>query len=366
MVEYIPIARPTISEPAIAAVTDLLRAGRLAAGEQVGEFEAAFANAVGSRHAIATSSGTAALQAALHALALPRESLVITTPFSFFASASAIVDAGLVPVFADIDEATFNISPDAVLAALRKYGNVRAVVGVHLYGLPFSPELVGLCRERGLALVEDAAQAHGAGCEAGKAGALGTVAAFSFYGTKNMTTGEGGMVTTGDSDIAARARLFINHGQRARYEHIALGFNHRMTELQAVIGLSQLAELEQRNEQRRARAAYYNAALCDAVAVPCEPAGLRHVYHQYTIRCRDRARLQTALTDAAIGYGVYYPRLIPDQPAFAHLPHLVEPCPVARRLTGEVLSLPVHPAVSEEGAARVVSVVLAAAGSDQL
>lgn len=355
--DTIRIAQPMLGEAETAEVLAVLRSGRLAAGERVRQFEDEFAKMVGARHAIATSSGTTALQAALRALELEPGALVITTPFSFIATANAILDAGLTPLFVDIEPDTFNVSPEALAEALREHPNVRAVLAVHLFGLPFSREIPALCRQYGIPLVEDAAQAHGAMLDGRMVGSLGQVAAFSFYATKNMTTGEGGMVTTSDPQIAERVRLLVNHGQRARYQHERLGFNYRMTELQAAIGVPQLRALPERNERRRRLADYYHRTLPAELCKPVEPPGYYHVYHQYTLRHSDRDRLQCTLARQGIEAVVYYPRLIPQQPAYASARYVAEPCPEAERAAREVISIPVHPGVTDEQAQRIVRAI---------
>lgn len=355
--DTIHIAQPALGEAETAEVLAVLRSGRLAAGERVRQFEDEFAKMVGARHAIATSSGTTALQAALRALELEPGALVITTPFSFIATANAILDTGLTPLFVDIEPDTFNLSPEALAEALRKYPDVRAVLAVHLYGLPFSREIPALCRQYGIPLIEDAAQAHGAMLDGRAVGSLGQAAVFSFYATKNMTTGEGGMVTTSDPQIAERVRLIVNHGQRARYRHERLGFNYRMTELQAAIGLPQLRALPERNERRRRIAGYYDRTLPAGVRTPVEPPGHYHVYHQYTLRHGDRDRLLRTLADQGIEAVVYYPKLIPHQPAYRSARFAMEPCPEAERAAREVVSIPVHPGVTEEQAQRIVRAV---------
>lgn len=356
------MADPVIGEQEIASVAAVLRSGRLAAGSIVREFEDAFAAMVGTRFAVATSSGTAALQAAVRALDLEPGALVITTPFSFFASTAAIVDAGATPVFVDVDPGTLNIDPRNVAAALQKYRGVQAVLAVHLYGLPFDPSLLEVCDSHGLYLIEDAAQAHGAEAGARRAGALGSIACFSFYATKNMTTGEGGMVTTSDKRLAERVRLFINHGQRERYVHEWFGLNLRLTEFQAALGVQQLAALEARNDRRRETAGRYDQALPPELVRPCQPHGLRHVYHQYVVRTPRRDELARVMQEHGIDTAVHYPRLIPDQPAMMGVRSFSEPYPVAARATCEVLSLPVHPGISDEHAGRVISAAWAASG----
>ncbi|MDP2870966.1 MAG: DegT/DnrJ/EryC1/StrS family aminotransferase [Bacillota bacterium] len=357
--ERVTISKPQLGEEDIAAVAAVLRSGQLAAGKRVREFEDAFAAMIGVEYAVAASSGTAALQAALRALELPAGSLVITTPFSFMATAAAILDAGAVPLFVDIDPETYNLRPQAVSAAIDKYPGVQAIVAVDLYGLPFSPALLEISARHGLWLVEDAAQAHGASVNGRRAGALGHIACFSFYATKNMTTGEGGMVTTPHPGFARRVRLIINHGQQARYHHTLLGFNYRLTEMQAALGLVQLKGLADRNERRRSIAHRYNESLPDALSKPHEPRGYYHVYHQYVVRSARRDEIAHALDQQGIDTAVHYPALIPRQPAMSSVPLFQEICPVAERACREVLSLPVHAGLRDDEVDRVIDAVKA-------
>jgi dTDP-4-amino-4,6-dideoxygalactose transaminase len=244
----IPISRPAISQTEVSAVVDVLRSGQLAQGAVVAAFETAFAGYIGTRYAVATSSGTTALHLALLAHGIGPGDEVIVPPFSFVASANAIRYTGATPVFADIDKDTLNLSPRAVRACVTH--RTRAIVAVHLYGSPCDKaELDDISTEYGLALVEDACQAHGAEFDGRRVGTFGT-GCFSFYATKNMTCGEGGMITTSDPTIAERIRLLRSHGMRVAYVHEELGYNHRLTDVHAAIGLAQLSRLDELNAWR--------------------------------------------------------------------------------------------------------------------
>ncbi len=344
----ITIARPAISREEEERVLGALRSGGLSAGVLVQEFERAFAAFVGSDHAVATSSGTTALCAALTSLDLGPGDCVITTPFSFIATANAILSVGATPVFADVDPDSFNLSPAAVEEAIRKYPDCKAILAVHLYGLPAPmEELLGLSRKYGLKLVEDCAQAHGAAIRGRQAGTFGDAAAFSFYATKNMTTGEGGMILTADPQVAGKARRLCNHGQKERYLHETFGLNYRMSDLHAALGIEQLRKLPAMNLARGANARFYDDNLTgEDLVKPRVPAGYTHVYHQYTLKVSRRDDFVRFLDGRGVGCGVYYPRTIPSQPAYLGLPS--DPCPVAEELSRRVVSIPVHPMLTAD------------------
>ena len=356
----IPISAPLIGDEERAAVLEVLASGHLAEGERVRAFEEAFAAYCGVRYAVAVSSGTAALMVALAAHGIGPGDEVITTPFSFIATANAIQFVGARPVFVDVREEDFNLDPEQVEARITP--RTRALLPVHLYGQPCDLEpLLELCRRHGLALIEDACQAHGARYRGRRVGSFGT-GCFSFYPTKNMTTGEGGIITTNDEEVAERARLFRNHGSRRRYHHETLGYNFRMTDLAAAIGLVQLRHLDAWTEARRRNAAYLQAHL-RAVTVPQELPGRYHVYHQFTVRVPDvRDRLVEKLAEDGIGCGVYYPVPIHRQPVYRALGY-EDVLPVAERLAGEVLSLPVHPRLTAQDLDRIAAAVERHAGA---
>ena len=259
----IPIAQPLMGEEEKRAVIAVLESGMLAQGPKVEEFEKAFAALWGVRHAVATSSGTTALHVALLAHGVGPGDEVITSPFTFISSANSILFVGARPVFVDIDESSFNIDPSLIEARITP--RTRALLPVHLFGNPCDMEaIMAIAARHGLIVIEDAAQAHGASIQGRKVGSFGT-GCFSFYPTKNMTTAEGGMVTTDDDQVAEKARLLRSHGMRKRYYHDFLGYNFRMTDLQAALGLAQLAKLEVFNEKRIANARYLTEHLRDVV-----------------------------------------------------------------------------------------------------
>lgn len=347
----IPIARPAFGAEEEAAVLEVMRSGRFAQGERVAAFEGAFADATGARSAVATSSGTAALFLALLAHGVGPGDEVITSPLTFIATANAIVQTGARPVFADVDD-TLNLD---VESAARLVGpRTRAIVPVHLHGSPADlPGVTALARRHGLAIVQDACQAVGATVAGRPLGGYGT-AVYSFYATKNLTTGEGGMITTDDPEVA-RASAALRHQSYtdAPYVHDRPGYNLRLTELQAAIGLVQLGRLPAITERRRLIAAHYDAAVpAERLVRPAVHAGACHVYHQYTLRLPEpgvgagrRDGLRDALAGAGVATGVYYPVPVHRQPAYR--PWAGTSCPQAERAAADMLSIPVHHALSD-------------------
>ena len=351
----IPIANPTVSGDAKEAVEEVLDSGMIADGEVVRKFEDEFADYVGTEEAIATSSGTTALHTMVEAAGIGEGDAVLTTPFSFISTANAIVHAGAEPVFADIDEETYNLNPESAEEVLRQRDDVAAIMPVHLYGLPADMDAFRRLAEKYDAyLFEDAAQAHGAEQDGEKVGSLGDAAAFSFYPTKNMTTGEGGMVTTDDEELAEKARRVVDHGRTEGYEHGFVGYNYRMTNIAAALGREQLRRLPNWVEERRRNARALTDGLEGGVVTPKEPEGTKHAYHQYTVQTERREELKRAFDENGIGYGVYYPLPIPDQPAY----DIDESYPVAERASDEVISLPVHQNVSDADIRQIVDVAL--------
>jgi dTDP-4-amino-4,6-dideoxygalactose transaminase len=360
----VPIAAPEISSAAKEAVVEVLDSGMIADGEHVREFEASFAEYVGTEHAIATSSGTTALHAMFEATGIGEGDVVVTSPFSFISSANAIKHAGAEPVFADVDPETFNLDPESTRELVERRDDITAVMPVHLYGLPADMDAFrDLAAEFDLHLFEDAAQAHGSTVDGEMVGSIADAAAFSFYPTKNMTTGEGGMITTDDDEIAQRARQVINHGRSGSYEHEFVGYNFRMTNTQAVIGQDQLQRLSEWIDQRQENAKKLTEGFenLTTIETPTIPSGRTHAFHQYTVRTDDRAVLQSTLESADVGYGVYYPTTIPDQPAYEQDADI----PVARQLVDSVLSLPVHPHLTTDDIDTIINTIRADAGVTQ-
>ncbi len=356
----IPIADPQLGERTKKRVTEILDSGQLADGPEVRAFEEEFADFCGASHGIATTNGTTALHTAIEALGIGEGDKVVTTPFSMIASANAIRLAGAQVVFADIDSRTFNIDPHAVEEIVREQ-DVDVLLPVHLFGLPAAMDhLCEIADEHDLLLIEDAAQAHGAEFEGERVGTFGNAACFSFYPTKNMTTGEGGMVLTDDERVAERARSFINHGRTAdgaSYEHSTVGHNYRMTSVLAAIGRVQLDRLSEYNEKRRENANRLTEELPENLQTPIEPENRKHVYHQYTLRTTERDALREHLESAGVGTGIYYPTPIHEQPAYDDIECSA---PVAEHTGKEVLSLPVHPNLSPSDLADIVDAIATA------
>ncbi len=349
----IPVSKPYIGEAEKQAVMEVLDSGMLAAGPRTAKFEERFAQVCGVKHAIATSSGTTALHLALLAHGLGAGDEVITTPFTFIASANSILFTGAKPVFVDIDPETFNIDPRQVEKAITP--RTKAIMPVHLYGYVCDMDALQAIADRhGLSIVEDACQAVGAAYHGQQAGSFGT-GCFSLYATKNVMSGEGGMITTNNEAINEKCRMLRNHGMKRRYYHDMLGFNFRMTDLCAAIGLVQLDRLEEFTARRRANAAYFNAHI-ESVITPKVKAGYDHVWHQYTIRVdgkRDRDAALKQLSEAGIGTGIFYPVPAHQQEYMREIVGEVS-LPVAEQLAQEVISLPVHPQLSQDDLETIV------------
>jgi perosamine synthetase len=360
----IAIAHPLLGAEEEAAALRVLGSGQLVQGECVATFERRFAELCHVREAVAVSSGTAALHLALLAHDIGPGDEVITTAFSFAATANVILLVGATPVFVDIEPDTFTLDPIQAEMALTR--RTKAIIPVHLYGHPCEMNrLQKIAEAFSLVIIEDASQAHAATIDERPVGSFGT-GCFSFYATKNMTTGEGGMVTTNDSATAERVRLLRNHGQEARYYQIALGYNLRLTELQAALGIAQIAKLEQLTQRRIANAKYLTNNLQGIVQTPVERPGYRHVYHQYTIKIPSkRNEFMVGLRARGVDTTIHYPIPIHQQPFYQRKPHLFRVLrpgrrtavkgnnsaahlPVTESAAQQVLSLPVHPALSQE------------------
>lgn len=348
------IAMPMIGDEERAAVDRVLLSGSISQGPEVAAFEEEFAALVEGRHCVAVNSGTSALHLALAAIGVGPGDEVIVPSFTFAATANAVRIVGAEPVFADIDSDTFCLDPAAVRSAITD--RTAAILPVHLYGHPADMgELGAIADEHGLAVVEDAAQAHGASIDGRPVGAFGTAAVFSFYPTKNMTTGEGGMVVLDDAAAARTARLLRNQGMERQYENEIVGHNLRMTDIAAAIGRVQLGRLDAFTEARRSNAATMTAAFA---AGPHRPPivrhdGSRHVFHQYTIRSDDRDGVLARCEEAGVEARVYYPTPVHELPSFRCDLDL----PATRFATAEVVSLPVGPHVTSAEIDRVVEAV---------
>jgi len=352
----INIAKPLIGTEEKKAVLEVLESGIIAQGPRVKAFEEAFADMCGVRYAIATSSGTTALHTALLASEIGEGDEVITSPFTFIASANSILYSGARCVFVDIDPRTFNLDPKAIEPAITQ--NTRAIMPIHLFGLSCDMgPIVEIAEMYGLSIIEDACQSHGASYGGRKVGSFGT-GVFSLYPTKNITSAEGGMITTDDEGIAERCRMIRQHGMRTRYLHEQLGYNYRMSDLHAAIGLEQLKKLAGFNRARQENARYLSANLV-GVVTPFVPDGRQHVFHQYTIRVPDRKRdtLRAHLFDNEIGCEVYYPRPVHKQPIYQTDQVSSQSFPNSETAASKVLSLPVHPGLSKTDLETIVRMV---------
>ena len=362
MMDFIPPAKPLIGDEERAAVDRVMRSGMLAQGPEVRAFEEEFSAHFGlGRECVAVNSGTSGLHLGLLSSGIGPGDEVIVPSFTFAATANSVALTGATPVFADIDPHSFCLSPAAVEAAITD--RTRAIMPVHLYGHPADmPALLRIAEAHGLSVFEDAAQAHGASLNGTPVGAFGRFGMFSLYPTKNMTSGEGGMVSVADADTARKMRLYRNQGMEKQYQNEVIGLNNRMTDIHAAIGRVQLTKVGAWTETRRSNAAQLDAHL-DGVIVPPVAPGARHVYHQYTIRVgQDRDGFAAALKDEfGVGSGMFYPvpnhRLTP----FSVDSDLPETEIAAR----QCLSLPVHPSVGEAELDRIILAVntLAKAGS---
>ena len=357
----IPAAKPSIGREERRAVRRVLKSGMLAQGPEVAAFENEFSKLINSKHCIAVNSGTSALHLALLAAEIRTGDEVIVPSFSFAATANVVALTGATPVFADIDENTFNLDPLSVESLISS--KTRAVMPVHLYGQPAQiDELTKICAKYGLILLEDAAQAVGASFDGQPVGTFGIVGSFSFYPTKNMTSGEGGMAATNDPEIARTIKLLRNQGMEKRYANEIVGFNNRMTDIHAAIGRVQLNKLNGWTIARQKNAAFLNANLRNVIT-PLVINKAVHVWHQYTIRITDQNRdnFSEQLKKRGVGSGVYYPTPIHKLPSFSQATDL----PATNRVSQQCLSLPVHPSLTQRDLEKIVQSVneIAKAGS---
>lgn len=352
----IPISKPFIGEKEKKAVLTVLESGMLAQGQQVANFERRFSELCGVNHAVATTSGTTALHLALLAHNIGPGDEVITTPFTFIASVNSILFVGAKPIFVDIEPNTFNIDPSQIEQAITP--RTKAIMPVHLYGYVCDMDKIQeIAEQHDLMIIEDACQAVGAAFGGRKAGSFGT-GAFSLYATKNIMSAEGGMITTNDDAIAERCRMLRNHGMKRRYFHDMVGYNFRMSDLHAAIGLAQMDRLADFTRRRQNNAAFLNAKI-ESVVTPNVKNGYDHVWHQYTIRVdggRDRDAAVRFLNENGVGTGVFYPI-----PAHKHeyMQEIVGDVslPVAEQMANEVISLPVHPQLNEDDLFKIVQEV---------
>lgn len=348
----IPIAKPIIGRDVRKAVNKVLRSGNLTQGTEVAAFEREFSQFVNERECVAVNSGTSALHLALLSLGIGAGDEVIIPSFTFAATANSVVLSGARPVFVDIDIKTYNIDPNLIENAITS--KTKAIQVVHLYGLPADMnKIVEIVKRHNLLIIEDAAQAHMAAINGQPVGTFGDAAAFSFYPTKNMTSGEGGMIVFKDEQAARLARLYRNQGMEKRYQNEIIGFNLRMTDIHAAIGRTQLKHLSKWSKKRQDNAMSLSSQLQNVVT-PFTPTGFSHVFHQYTIRFpKNRDTFADSLSKAGIGNSVYYPTQVHKLPSFNGTISL----PQTQLATETVLSLPVHPSLSKQELRRVANAV---------
>ena len=361
MTKMIPAASPMVGKKERKAVDRVMKSGMLAGGPEVAAFESEFSKIVGNRNCIAVNSGTSALHMAFLAAGIGPGDEVIVPSFTFAATANSVALTGAKPVFADIEMDHFNLDPKSVESLIT--GKSKAIMPVHLYGHPADMKsFSNLAKAHSLLLFEDAAQAHAAAIDGEPVGTWGLAASFSFYPTKNMTSGEGGMIVTNDSTVARNSKLLRNQGMEKRYENEVVGFNTRMTDIHAAIGRVQLRELSKWTKIRQKNAKFLNENLKNVVTPPVAP-GATHVYHQYTIRItdQDRDKFAEQIGKLGIGSGVYYP--IPNHRLPSYRLNL--DLPITEQVAKECLSIPVHPNLGKRDLEKIVNVInkVASAGS---
>tara|TARA_Y100000310_G_scaffold274049_1_gene289817 strand:- start:1674 stop:2759 length:1086 start_codon:yes stop_codon:yes gene_type:complete len=355
----IKLAEPFICEEEIDAVVGVLKSRNICQGEKVKEFEKRFAEHVGVKHAMAVSNGTAALYCALAAAGIKKGDEVITTPLTFIATANSVLMANAKPVFVDVDERMFNVNGKLIEEAVTD--KTKAIMPVHLFGQSCEMDVINEIAERhNLTVIEDACQAHGAEFNGKRVGSFGKMGCFSFYATKNITTGEGGMITTDNEEMMIKVREFREHGSLVRDNYDKLGYNFRMTDINAAIGIEQLKRLDGFNERRIENAAYLSERLKNVkgLILPVVGNGRRHIFNQYTVRVGSefglsRDELMKVLRENEIGCNVYYPVPLHKQKLYDKKCSL----PVAEKAAGEVLSVPVHPGVSKSDLDKIAEVI---------
>lgn len=357
----IPIAKPSVGEEEASAAAEVVRSGMLASGEDVSRFEAEFSGYIGSSHAIATSSGTTALHAALLAAGISPGDEVIVPAFTFIATATSVSMCDARPVVADVDESFYCLDPESVLEQISL--KTRAIIPVHLFGQPCDMDALGeICEDHRIMMIEDCAQAHGTRYLGRMVGSSGISGCFSFYPTKNMTTGEGGIVTTNDEGYAQHVRQLINHGQAAKYCHTEIGYNYRLTNIGGAIGRVQLKKLPDFNRMRQDNAVFYGKNITrKGIICPEVRQGCEHVFHQFAIRVLpecdlSRDELAAGLAKAGVGTAIHYPTPVHQQPVYRGR-ITGSSCLVSTRLAGEILSLPVWPGLNTEELTHICQVI---------
>jgi perosamine synthetase len=367
MVRQVPIARPVLEEDERARVSEVLYSGMLSKGPKGEALETGWAEYCGTKHAVAVNNGTAALIASLACLGVGPGDEVVTVSFTFNATVAAVLAVGATPVFVDVDRQTFLMDLNRLAEAVTE--KTAVVLPVHLFGLMVDP--IGLYRACGVqgffpAILEDASQAHGADVSGVRAGAIGDAAAFSLYATKNMTAGEGGLITTSSPDLHYRLQAYRSHGARQAYLHESLGYNYRLPEVSAAIALGQMLRLGAMNDERRRHATTYDVELAnlEGVTTPFVPEGRRHVYHQYVIKVRPECRdaIRTKMAERGVSTGVHYGLPVHRQPYYLRLRETRRWPGLANTdlLAPQVISLPIYPGLTESEQNQVIDALKAA------
>lgn len=359
----ISIAAPVIEDEEINAVNQVLKSGLLAQGPKVTELEEKFAAYCGTKYALAVNSGTAAIHAALFAAEVGAGDEVITTPFSFIATINPIIMLGAKPVLVDIDPDSFNLDTSQIESVITD--KTKAIMPVHLYGQPADmTQIKEIVKRHNIAVIEDACQSIGAEYDGQKAGNLGDLGCFSLYATKNIMCGEGGMITTNDETQATLIRQFRQHGMSAAYQYEHLGYNYRLTDLQAAIAIEQLKKVDGFNSSRQKNAQYFDTELSGikGIILPQKREGRSHVYHQYTIRITDefvlsRDEFVATLKERGVGAGVYYPKPLHAIKHIAEYGYKLGDFPEAEAAASSVISLPIHPRVTEDDLKTIVATI---------
>jgi len=355
----IPIVKIRLSEAEKQAVMDVLDSGALAQGKKVEELESQFAGLCDTKYAIAVCNGTAALHTALHSAGIKKGDEVITTPFTFIATANSIRMCDAVPVFVDVDPRTFNIDPEKIEAAITK--KTKAIMPVHLYGQCCDMDkIMKIAKKHNLKVIEDAAQAVGASFNGKMAGSFGDAATFSLYATKNIMCGEGGIVATNNKEVMEKARLFRHHGQGMQYDYVSMGYNYRLTDIHAAIAVEQMKHLKDLTEKRQknARAIMEGIKGTKGIEAPFIDSRATHVFHQLTIKVTEdcsltRDELKAFLKEKGIGSAIYYPLPIHLSSVYGYKNGTF---PIAEKLSAQVLSLPCHPLLEEQDIQKIIEV----------
>jgi dTDP-4-amino-4,6-dideoxygalactose transaminase len=346
-----------IKDEIFAVMTEILESTQYILGPKVRELEQKIAHYHGMPEAIGVASGTDALHLAVEALGIGEGDEVITTPFTFFATAEAIFYTGATPVFVDVEPDTMNIDPAKIEEKITE--RTKAILPVHIFGHPADMDAIcGIAKKHDLRIIEDCAQSFGAEIRGKKTGSFGDAGCFSFYPSKNLGAfGDGGMVLLQDASVADTIRQLRNHGSKGAYRHERVGFNSRLDELQAGMLLVKFKRIDEYNEKRRKRAALYNEFLSDSVIRPVERPSAKHVYHQYTLRSAKRDEIQKALRDNNISSVVYYPIPLHLQEAVSFLGYKKGDFPVAEEAAERVLSLPIYPELPEEAVKEIAAII---------